>query len=271
MSQDRGHLATLTELRNQAAAAAPDQPRRKAAYKAAVQRFAERHQGLAYDLARRYNRHNISSHDLKQTAMLGLLEAVARWEPERATPSSTFATFAAFRIRHELQELIRKQLPLVRCSELVHKDQHKIRKVRRQSDAKALDPAELARATGLSERRVQAALDTDTRELGYRPLQQHLDCHPAEGHLHEDRVIEAIDARAAGVEATFASLAAELRPRPRAKLGAPRRSTSAYCAWTRRPPSSLGRARLPPDRRSKAFRCSWKRSTSAAGPPICLA
>lgn len=214
-------LATLTELRDKATLDSPDKARRAAAYKVAVQRFAERHQGLAYDLARRYNRHNISSHDLKQTAMLGLLEAVARWDPARATPRSTFATFAAFRIRHELQELIRKQLPLVRCSELVHKDQHKIRKVRRQSAGKELDTPQLAKATGLSQRRIQAALDTDTRELGYKPLQTHLVSESADAHLHESRVIDAIDARAAGVEATFASLADELRPRPRARLAAP--------------------------------------------------
>lgn len=216
-------LAHLTELRARASAPKADAAAQKT-YRAAVQRFAEQHQGLAFEMASRYARHNISLHDLRQTAMLGLLEAVQRWEPAKVQNGATFATFATFRIRHELQQLIRNQLPLVRCSELVHKDQHKIRKVRRATGGRELAPGELARATGLSERRVQAALDTDTRDLGYLPLNNRMKneaAREAAFALYEERQLDCLDVRTGRVEVTFAEVAAELRPARRPRLGSP--------------------------------------------------
>lgn len=217
-------LAHLTELRARATGRKAD-PAAAKLYKAAVQRFAEQHQGLAFEMAKRYSRHNINQNDLRQTAMLGLLEAVQRWQPAKAQNGATFATFAAYRIRHELQELIRKQLPLVRCSELVHKDQHKIRKVRRAAAGRELGAPELAKATGLSARRVQAALETDTRELGYKNLAARgaLPGQVLDAATFEEQHLVALDVRTGRVEATFDQVASELRPRRRARLAPPRK------------------------------------------------
>lgn len=208
-------LAELSALRDNATASKAA----AAAHKKAVQAFAQKHQGLAYRLARRYSRHNIPDQELRQTAMVGLLEAIARWEPGKVASAGTFATFAAFRIRHELQELIRKQLPLVRCSELVHKDQHTIRKARAAAQGKLLDEPQLATRTGLSERRVKAALETDTRDLGYRDLTMGTVAPNADPALFEELHLDALDARTGRVETTFAELADELRPRRKLRAG----------------------------------------------------
>ena len=207
-------LAHLSALRDQVKLD-PTNKLAAARHKREVQRFAARHQGLAFDMAHRYARHNIPQHDLRQTAMIGLLEAIARWEPTRAT---CFSSFATFRMRHEIQELLRKQLPMVRCSELVHKDQAKITKARRILAPAELTPEQLTKLTGLSARRIKAALETDTRDLGHKPLPTHVNLDDVDVHGYEDRLVDALDARRSGtVEKAFAAVAAEL-PRPRKRL-----------------------------------------------------
>ncbi len=52
----------------------------------------EEHRGLSQQLARRFRGRGQSSDDLEQVAVLGLLKAVERFEPERGLAFTTFAT-----------------------------------------------------------------------------------------------------------------------------------------------------------------------------------
>jgi RNA polymerase sigma-B factor len=55
-------------------------------------RLIEAHRGLAQQLARRFRGRGQSPDDLEQVAVLGLLKAVERFEPERGLAFTTFAT-----------------------------------------------------------------------------------------------------------------------------------------------------------------------------------
>jgi RNA polymerase sigma-B factor len=55
-------------------------------------RLIEHHRGLAAQLARRFRGRGQNADDLEQVAMLGLLKAVERFEPERGLAFTTFAT-----------------------------------------------------------------------------------------------------------------------------------------------------------------------------------
>ncbi len=55
-------------------------------------RLIEQHRGLAQQLARRFRGRGQSPDDLEQVAVLGLLKAVERFEPERGLAFTTFAT-----------------------------------------------------------------------------------------------------------------------------------------------------------------------------------
>lgn len=204
-------------------------------HKRAVQDFTSKHVGLAYSLAARYRRRGINDQELRHTALLGLLEAINRWQPAKA---ACFSTFADFRMRHEIQQYLRRQLPLVRCSELVHKDQLQIGKLQREARHK-LKPeptqAELVKKTKLSPARVKAALETNTRDFGYEQLPGVLMGKQApedrqycfnrnakqlmpQPHAIEDAMIECIDAsRAKPVEQVFA----QSKPEPRKRLTRP--------------------------------------------------
>ena len=54
--------------------------------------LAERHRGLAITLARRFNGRGEPLDDLLQVAMIALLRAIERFEPERGNSFTTFAT-----------------------------------------------------------------------------------------------------------------------------------------------------------------------------------
>jgi RNA polymerase sigma-B factor len=55
-------------------------------------RLIEEHRGLSQQLARRFRGRGQSPDDLEQVAVLGLLKAVERFEPERGLAFTTFAT-----------------------------------------------------------------------------------------------------------------------------------------------------------------------------------
>jgi len=48
----------------------------------------ERHVGIAYHLAGRYRHRGVSNEDLEQVAMIGLLKAVERFDPEQEARSA---------------------------------------------------------------------------------------------------------------------------------------------------------------------------------------
>lgn len=54
--------------------------------------LVELHAGLAYSLANRFSRRGQPDDDLQQVAMLGLLKAIDRFDPDRAIEFSSFAT-----------------------------------------------------------------------------------------------------------------------------------------------------------------------------------
>jgi RNA polymerase sigma-B factor len=56
------------------------------------ERFAEEHMRLAEFLARRFSHRGESPEDLRQVALVGLLKAVERFEPDRGLQFSSFAT-----------------------------------------------------------------------------------------------------------------------------------------------------------------------------------
>lgn len=74
-------------------------------------RLVERHMGLAAHIAKRYRRSNMSDDDLRQVAMLGLVKAVDRFDPDYG---SSFAAFAGQTIEGELKRHFRDRTWVVR-------------------------------------------------------------------------------------------------------------------------------------------------------------
>jgi RNA polymerase sigma factor (sigma-70 family) len=66
--------------------------------------LAERHRGLAITLARRFNGRGEPMDDLLQVAMIALLRAIERFEPERG---NSFTTFATPTVLGELRRLLK--------------------------------------------------------------------------------------------------------------------------------------------------------------------
>jgi RNA polymerase sigma-B factor len=79
--RSRALFARLAEL-------APDDPERAAVRDELV----ALHTGLAVSTARRFSRRGEPSEDLEQVAMIGLLKAIDRFDPQRQVEFSTFAT-----------------------------------------------------------------------------------------------------------------------------------------------------------------------------------
>ncbi|MEZ5215468.1 MAG: SigB/SigF/SigG family RNA polymerase sigma factor [Ilumatobacteraceae bacterium] len=66
--------------------------------------LVERHMGLAAHVARRYSRPGVGDDDLRQVAMLGLVKAVDRFDPEHG---AAFAAFAGRTIEGEIKRYFR--------------------------------------------------------------------------------------------------------------------------------------------------------------------
>ena len=67
-------------------------------------RLVERHMGLAVHIANRYRRANMSDDDLRQVAMVGLVKAVDRFDPEYG---GSFSSFAGRTIEGEIKRHFR--------------------------------------------------------------------------------------------------------------------------------------------------------------------
>jgi RNA polymerase sigma factor (sigma-70 family) len=177
-------------------------------YRKQVQAFAEGNKGLAVKFAKRYKRRGVYQAELEQTATVGLLEAIRRWDPEKAVAFSTFATYW---MRHEVQHYLRKKAPMVHIPANVHADQRKVKRASEEA-GKPLTRAQLRRRTKLSGERVDVALETNTRRLGYAPLQKEWTL--AGLHEHEDAVVEVLDearSRGCSVEEIFSAVARPAR------------------------------------------------------------
>ena len=111
-------------------------------------RLVERHMGLAAHIANRYRRANLSDDDLRQVAMVGLVKAVDRFDPEYG---GSFSSFAGPTIEGEIKRHFRDRSWTVRVPRSA-KELHL--QVRRASD-------ELSQASGRS-----ASVDEIARHLG---------------------------------------------------------------------------------------------------------
>lgn len=65
----------------------------------------EAHQGFAYHLARQYTGRGIDDADLRQVAIIGLVKAVERFDPDRGVSFATFARpFIVGELRHTFRD-----------------------------------------------------------------------------------------------------------------------------------------------------------------------
>jgi RNA polymerase sigma-B factor len=133
------------------------------------------YQGLAYSLAARFGQRGEELEDLNQVALIGLLKAIDRFDPERGTELTTFATAT---ILGELKRHLRDRGWSVRLPRRVH-DLHL---------------------------RAHRAIDELTQELGRSPTMTEISSRLGETI---DNVLEALDAGGlrhnASLEAPFSS------------------------------------------------------------------
>lgn len=147
-------------------------------------------------IALEYRRWGVPLEDIIQQGNLGLLKAAAKFDPSR---DCRLATYAAYWIRAEIREYVVRAFRVVRLG-TTKSERRALREYRR---TKSTDPAELAKASGLSEERVrqllpvigarETSLDATAGELG--PIVDRL---PAEAPTPEDDTYRSeVKARAA--------------------------------------------------------------------------
>ena len=162
--------------------------------------IVERHLGLAVHIAGRFGRSNIPNDDLRQVAMIGLVKAVDRFDPEFGVP---FASFAGSTIEGELKRQFRDRDWMVRVPRSA---QDLNRSVRRATDelsqdlgrsptvdevAAHLDVSrdEVLRGLAASAAHHVDALDSDGGARSAGPL---ADNEPGYGHVEDTNVAEAL-------------------------------------------------------------------------------
>jgi RNA polymerase sigma-B factor len=113
-------------------------------------RLVERYADLAYAVARRYVRPSTSIEDLHQIALIGLLKAVHRYDPDRGT---TFPTFAIPTMTGEIRRHYRDRGWIVRPPRSVQEHAHAVAGVLddlTQERGHSPSPGEVAQRSGLS-------------------------------------------------------------------------------------------------------------------------
>ena len=126
----------------------------------------ERHMALAEGLARPYARRGEPFDDLRQVAMLGLLKAVDRFDPEREIP---FASFAIPTIRGELRRHFRDRgwtIKVPRRLQELHLELDAIAAKVSQEQGRPPTVHEIATAAGVSDEAVLEAMEVSDL---YRP------------------------------------------------------------------------------------------------------
>jgi RNA polymerase sigma-B factor len=129
-------------------------------------RLIEEHLSLARTLARRFANRNEPLDDLEQVAMLGVLKAVERFDPEHGTP---FAAFAIPTVVGELRRHFRDRGWMVRVPRRVQDLHLRIGTVvseLSQQLGRSPSPTEIAEAAGVRDEDVLEALEAGNR---YRP------------------------------------------------------------------------------------------------------
>jgi RNA polymerase sigma-B factor len=156
-------------------------------------RLIESNAHLARSLARRFANRSEPLDDLEQVAMLGVLKAVERFDPERGTP---FGAFAVPTVVGELRRHFRDQGWMVRVPRRVQDLHLRIGTViseLSQQLGRSPTPREIADAAGVRDEDVLEALDAGNR---YRPTS--LDVGPTGSD--SDALVGDTDAEFASVE-----------------------------------------------------------------------
>jgi len=147
--------------------------------------LAERHRGLAISLARRFNGRGEPLDDLLQVAMIALLRAIERFEPERG---NSFTTFATPTVLGELRRHFRDHTWALKVPRPI-KDLHlRVRPAvaeLRSELGRAPTVPELGHHLGCSEESVIEALEVSA---AYRPASIHASSAGSDGLNLEDRL-----------------------------------------------------------------------------------
>ncbi len=147
--------------------------------------LAERHRGLAVTLARRFNGRGEPLDDLLQVAMIALLRAIERFEPERG---NSFTTFATPTVLGELRRHFRDHTWALKVPRPI-KDLHlRVRPAvgeLRTELGRAPTVPELGRHLGCSDESIIEALEVSA---AYRPGSIHAPLAGGEGLSIEDRL-----------------------------------------------------------------------------------
>lgn len=121
--------------------------------------LVERHQGFAYYLAKGYAGRGLELEDLRQVAVVGLVKAVERFDPDHG---ASFATFARPFVVGELRHHFRDSSWELRVPRSLKEDAQRVRKaieVLRSRAGEEPRVADVARETGLSIDDVLAAME----------------------------------------------------------------------------------------------------------------
>jgi RNA polymerase sigma-B factor len=121
--------------------------------------LVEEHAALAYFLARRFINRGVADDDLVQVALVGLLKAVERFDPDRGVQFSTFATPT---IQGELKRHFRDRGWTVRVPRRVqelHLQLGRMVAELGQERHQSPTPAEVAARAGVSEEEVLEAME----------------------------------------------------------------------------------------------------------------
>jgi RNA polymerase sigma-B factor len=160
----------------------------------------ERHMTLAEGLARPYARRGEPFDDLRQVAMLGLLKAVDRFEPDREIP---FASFAIPTIRGELRRHFRDRgwtIKVPRRLQELHLELDAIAGKAAQELGRPATVSEIAAVAGVSDEEVLEAMEVSDlyrpRSLD-APARNDAGSSVAEGLGREDRALGNAEARLA--------------------------------------------------------------------------
>ena len=147
--------------------------------------LAERHRGLAISLARRFHGRGEPLDDLLQVAMIALLRAIERFEPERG---NSFTTFATPTVLGELRRHFRDHTWALKVPRPI-KDLHlRVRPAvaeLRTELGRAPTVPELGRHLGCTDEDVIEALEVSA---AYRPGSIHAPVSGGEGLSLEDRL-----------------------------------------------------------------------------------
>lgn len=100
----------------------------------ARQRMIERNLRLVVSIAKRYAGRSVPMIDLIEEGNLGLMHAIAKFEPDRGF---RFSTYASWWIRQGVEQAVRQQSRLIRLPVHVTRDINRILRTRRQLEAKS--------------------------------------------------------------------------------------------------------------------------------------